>query len=420
MQMWTKKLLLILLLCSVCQAALVGTDFSEYTTGQPLSDWTERWKTANVSNIVNAGTWGYKIGKELYIDNNASQRTLLSWDDLDGTTDSDIIVLMKNSQMDAHGFGIVCRGSGAATHEEGYVLSFVEDYLGQGTIYYSKYLDGTPTTTYIRCFVTNSAYYWIRFQCIGTSLKAKVWSYDEIEPEDWVLDETDEDISAAGWVGIRVFPVCDNYCYYFACDASGTTATIPAAYTGSNAFGMLWPNKETTGTVVSTSIIGGLMPSGQFWSLTGAEIYCGGTHTAQIRVAVYSGGSLATGPEGATLLYDFGETTGSATNSWIALACDAVSIPANTPLWVSTKGNDSGFSITESYSGSLGSAGNFQKARGRFISDTVSTDETEAYPATWPSDGGTFASDWSEFKILLTAREADVAGGGQLIMIQEF
>jgi len=272
----------------------------------------------------------------------------------------------------------------------------------------------------VSCYLENSNYYWIRFQVIGTALKAKIWSYDEIEPADWSIEDTDSNISTGGWVGIGGYSVADTYCYYFACDTSGTTAAIPAAYTGCDTFSMLLPNAQKTLGVNFTRVMGGLMPSGQTWNLTGAEIYCGATHTSQVRVAVYTGGTLADGPDGATLLHDFGQTAGAVTDDWIELACSAVEIPDNAALWIAVKGNDLGFDIAYSDLNTYGSHGNFQTARGRFASDTVSTDESTAYPATWPADGGSFLNYWVAWKILITAPEEEPTVGGQVIMIQEY
>jgi len=416
MQTWIKKLLLILAISSIAHGGLVETDFSEYTTGQPLSDWTERWETSDVSTIVQAGTWEYTIGKELYLDNNVSQRYLATWDDLDGTTDCDVIALVKTAQTASQGIRIFCRASGATDSETGYFVVTLTDEIRIG-----MYDDGVASTlTSVPFHIEHNAYYWFRFQVIGTALKVKVWSYNEIEPADWTLEDTDSTISSGGWVGIGASSAVDTYYYYFACDTSGTTATIPDAYTGCDTFSMLLPNIQNTTAVNWTRVIGGLMPSGQTWDLTGAEIYCGATHTSQVRVAVYTGGTLADGPDGATLLYDFGQTAGVATDEWIELACSAVEIPANAALWIAVKGNDSGFGIVYSNAENYGSHGNFQRARGRFLSNTVSTDETSAYPNPWPADGGSFADYWCGWKIIITATEEEEGGGGQVIMIEEF
>jgi hypothetical protein len=147
--------------------------------------------------------------------------------------------------------------------------------------------------------------------------------------------------------------------------------------------------------------MGGDPPNVDNMILRSASIYVGATHTAQVRLAVYQGGVLSTGPDGATLLKDFGLTTGSATNQWLELTHVGNDIDVNKtdPIWISFKGNDSGFNVRNS-SSSL-DAEDFQTARGRYETSVVSIDETVAYASTWPSDSGSFGNFWYAVKLKL-------------------
>jgi hypothetical protein len=149
-----------------------------------------------------------------------------------------------------------------------------------------------------------------------------------------------------------------------------------------------------------TRLMGGSPPNADNMILRSASIRVGATHSNQVRIAVYQGGALATGPDAATLLKDFGLTTGSATNTWLTLTHVGNDIDVNKtdPVWIAWKGNDSGFDIQ--YSASSADAGDFQTARGRYNSVAVSSDESTSYPSTWPSDTGAFADFW--YSIYLT------------------
>jgi len=155
--------------------------------------------------------------------------------------------------------------------------------------------------------------------------------------------------------------------------------------------------------------MGGTSPDKDGLLLKSVYVYCDTNHSSQVRLAVYEGGDLDD-PSGATLLYDFGQTTGSATGEWLKLdVTGEVSITKNTPLWIAVKGNDTGFGVA--YYSATGNEGDFQAGRGRFVSDgSVSSDESVAYPSTWPSDAGTFADFWYSFYLEYDIETEGVSG----------
>ncbi len=155
-----------------------------------------------------------------------------------------------------------------------------------------------------------------------------------------------------------------------------------------------------------TRAMGGTSPNTDFMTLQSVSIYVSGTNSADVRLGVYTGGTLAN-PSGATLLCDAGLTPIGLTNQWITLACPAVTIPKNTPTWVAFKGNDSGFAIP--YQNNNGGAGNFQLTRGRYNSTSVSTNENTAYPATWTA-GGSFGNYWYSVYLSYTVTPPSVNG----------
>ncbi|RJQ43511.1 MAG: hypothetical protein C4538_12085 [Nitrospiraceae bacterium] len=161
-----------------------------------------------------------------------------------------------------------------------------------------------------------------------------------------------------------------------------------------------WGRTAANGTNTNVNfvrVMGGTSPNVDGMKLKSVSVYVGNSHSSQVRVAVYQGGDLSSGPDGATLLCDAGATSGSGTNQFLTLTCPAGPlILKNAPLWVAVKGNDSGFAVQ--YSSSSANAGDFQTANGRFQSGgQVSTDESVAFPATWPSDSGTFSNYWYSY-----------------------
>jgi len=145
--------------------------------------------------------------------------------------------------------------------------------------------------------------------------------------------------------------------------------------------------------------MGGTLPNVDNMILRRVGLRVGATHTQQIRMAVYTGGSLTTGPAGASLLIDFGVTSGTGTNEWSYIETDSlIYLPKNVVAWVAFR-NDGGFSTLASATSPAGS--DFQSARGRWTSVDLDGDETSAYPSTWPTDsGGSFADFWYSVQLV--------------------
>ncbi|HBF44012.1 MAG TPA: hypothetical protein DDW42_10385 [Desulfobacteraceae bacterium] len=370
------------------------TDFSEYTTGLALTDWTERWDTSNVSNTVQAATWEHSLGKKVLYDNNSAARKFLSWDDFDGYDNEnvDILILFNiTSTMASNPVRVGARCSGASSSENGY---FVQ---ATGTnISLFRYVAGATTNIKqqeIKLYA--DSYYWIRFRVNDSSLKVKVWGYQTPQPYAWNIDETDTNITGNGWCGFGAYDIIDADIYYYAATLGGTASPeIPEAFTGIENFGALVPFYPANNSNVNYARAhGGTFVSNEPMYVTGMSVWCNSTHTSQIRLAVYTGGDLSTGPEGAELLVDLGQTSGSDTDQWVEVTCTPVLIPQGKPLWLVFKGNDSGFNFVSN--DHPGSSGSFQNAKGRYApTGVISTDETTSFPDPWPTDAGTFADLW--------------------------
>jgi hypothetical protein len=172
-----------------------------------------------------------------------------------------------------------------------------------------------------------------------------------------------------------------------------------------------WGNATRRGpstTVAHTRALGGLSPNRQGMLLKSVSIFVPRNESAQIRLAVYAGGTLDAGPHTCTparLLHDFGKTTQDK-SGWLTLnhPHGGVSLPANTPIWIAWKGT--GGKVHVKYQEEAGSNGDFQTTRGRWESKAIDSDENKAWPTTWPTgDAGGFEPFW--YSCYLTFQQGD-------------
>ena len=145
-------------------------------------------------------------------------------------------------------------------------------------------------------------------------------------------------------------------------------------------------NSSST-TSVFVRCMGGTSPDKDNMKIKSISTFLG-TNTGEVRLGVYTGGSLSAGPEGASVIWDAGKVSGSGLQT-IQASGDGIDWPKNTVTWLCF--NKSSREIyMESDSGG---AGDFQTARGRFDSTAITEDPDTAWPATFPS-GGSFSNYW--------------------------
>jgi len=106
------------------------------------------------------------------------------------------------------------------------------------------------------------------------------------------------------------------------------------------------------------------------------------------RLAIYVGGDTTDGPEGATLLHDFGPTLDDGVNNqWETLDVSGfVALPQNTLVWFVMKGDSN---TTMRYNDTV--INDFH-ADGRHHSDGFNNDPDVAFPGTWPVEAGSMAT----------------------------
>ncbi len=160
-------------------------------------------------------------------------------------------------------------------------------------------------------------------------------------------------------------------------------------------------------------MMGGMSPDLDNMILKKVQVYVGPTHGSQVRIGVYTGGSLDD-PEGATLLEDLGQTTGSGTEEWVEMVSSTEpTIPKNTPLWLSYKGSTGSGTFDINYSGTDPVPCDFQQGRGRCQVVSGSQDPTVAYASTVPAIDS-FSDYW--YTIYL---EFEIASGTHTVTFHE-
>jgi hypothetical protein len=219
--------------------SLYSQDFSEYTTGNSPSDWTDRWDTdwTYTAESEAGSSYGAQVLKLNPGTTNAKR--LLSWDDIDADAnraDSEVLVrfIESASYTDTYMLAAILRGSGAGGSESCYAC-----YVYSQGIKVDKYVNGVTTTldTVSNIVISKLAsinwsgqYNWIRFRANGTSIQARVWTEKEQEPDIWQIDVTDSAVSAAGWCGVGVFKNLLTYYFnvdYFAVGTNGDSPVVP-------------------------------------------------------------------------------------------------------------------------------------------------------------------------------------------------
>lgn len=161
-------------------------------------------------------------------------------------------------------------------------------------------------------------------------------------------------------------------------------------------WGMKYTLIQSAG-ILSTRMIGGTSPDIDNMTIESISFAVGPNKSENIRLAVYTGG-LLTSPVGATLLYDFGQISGSGGNKWYTInhPSGGVSWPKNTITWLAWKAD--GGTTDLIYTEYSSRSGNTQNSRGRWQSTAMSFDETVSYESTVPS-GGSFSNFWTPIVI---------------------
>jgi hypothetical protein len=208
------------------------TDFSDYPTGAPPADWTERWILGGqvLEVAEDAGGTGGKVLRHRITEDN---RRAFSWEAVPGSSNVEIVARVRASDADAR-LGIIARGSGEGhvrDNEYGFTTELEPgrytadrrpddeaDEPQHTTRSYDARMARTPERPHgtgkqdgMTTFPFElGEFHWLRLRAVegeqGVDVYAKAWSgAAEDEPADWAhVRENSEsaDVGAGGWVGI--------------------------------------------------------------------------------------------------------------------------------------------------------------------------------------------------------------------------
>lgn len=182
------------------------TDFSEYTLGQPPSDWTPRRDGGYVLSIENVP--GSLSGKALRYDKQqAGTRHFTTWDRV--PVAADVEVLWRARAIQGHSVqgnflaNACVRVSGSIS---AYMSSiYVNSVIGWGYTMNAA-VDGSGIVL-DDSFIGPPGYeinrwYWARFRVNGSTLQIKVWWHGTSEPSSWFRTISNTLVSAPGLTGI--------------------------------------------------------------------------------------------------------------------------------------------------------------------------------------------------------------------------
>lgn len=367
--------------------AIYSTDFSEFTTGNAPTGWSTLFGAGFTALVQDSASIDNQVGTKYldFISTSASRKAYVQGDSV---TDSDTLLrlIYPAAALSTDGIRIWARTSGTGGNETGYLIT-----ISDAAIKIQKHVNGAGATTLISTALVTGAttgIVWIRFQVISTALKAKIWDGSAVEPYDWTCETTDATI-ASGKNGIGGYGAyTDYYCDFYECATGADVVTFPPSDWIPDTFGVV-----EEGTVAGmgdiVAFLGGYNNTSGLM-LDGIRLLYNDP-VNQMRVAVYSGGTLATSPAGATLLHDFGQTSAPGF-AWYEMSCSGVIIPVG-PVWIVLKSSDTKTAYIR-YSSGLGNTGNYQVARGRYKQESseIDNDITVAYPATVPSMTGSFGT----------------------------
>lgn len=185
-------------------------NYSNYTTGQEPSDWSQDgWSESGIWTVqedakANQGTQLLRFQET--IDNNYPR--ILQWDtptDVDGEVE--ILALLR---ADGPTLGVFLRQQ---QYMEAY-YGLLDVAGGNLTIGYRGQWDWNHNEIGSQAFsFTQGGWYYVRYRAEGSDLKLKVWASGNSEPAGWDLQASDTGITSAGGMGV------------FARNKSGTNQT---------------------------------------------------------------------------------------------------------------------------------------------------------------------------------------------------
>lgn len=213
----------------IAQKSRFATDFSDYGLGNELTDgWTKRSSSGSIGALVDvlAGSVG---GRAVTISNPTVQVRAVTWKFIQSSaTDTEILALIKWGSAGTNGgSGLMARGASDA--QAGYTaVQHGTATATNGAFEVAEVVAGSYAGHNQSVKVpTAGTRYWVRFQCIGTTIRGRMWAFGTAEPATW--DSTDTDATlATGFGGLMVVDTSPSFvCEFFSVGLDGKTAPFP-------------------------------------------------------------------------------------------------------------------------------------------------------------------------------------------------
>lgn len=174
------------------------TDFSEYPAGAQPAGWTQRWDpTALFAVADEAGASGGKV-LQWSGTGQSRNRWALAYDGLGDRTDQSVYTEFRVRSLGG-GTSVYYMGaaavrvSGTAADERGYALFFVTvPATGARAVVLSTWASGAYVQLGSHTMDWElDAWYSVRLEAVGTTIRARVWPRGQPEPTGWTLSAAD-------------------------------------------------------------------------------------------------------------------------------------------------------------------------------------------------------------------------------------
>jgi len=195
----------------------------------PLEGWTPMWGSQEGDFEVVDGA--ERVGdRHLAFDSNREGRHALAWTDLGDQTDIDVVGLSRAEANDDEYRSwqrIYVRGSGTAGNEQAYWTAIT--VADQRWVFrLQKYTDG-ELVVLDEVAISDQPlgnWWYRRLQVEGDTLRARIWSADDPEPEAWMVEATDADYQK-GWLAVGSFSEDRQQWEWLAVETDGGDAPLP-------------------------------------------------------------------------------------------------------------------------------------------------------------------------------------------------
>lgn len=264
---------------------IFATDFREQAiaSGVPVG-WASQW-TTDYTVSVQADSDGL-TGKSLRFHKTVENNGFIAFTPVGQVADVEVVARIRLTAIPSgtHTLGgVVVRGSGAATTENGYTFGpRATSSAGTQALRNRLTAGASSGVTSTFAWAADTTYY-LRVRASGDEQKYKIWLASDAEPAAWTLEETNA-VHASGYVGLYMNDdAADLECDFFSVALNGETAPLATSVLTTRR-----PILETGVTLIDQSD----QSKAVNLALRGNEVYAAGQETLSapyLMPSLYSG-----------------------------------------------------------------------------------------------------------------------------------